>query len=293
MSSLRPELGYSSLFSPANDNPDQHRKYATLAVKERLSHVYMHGAKIIRARTGISNHHLDIGTHDGFAIPLMAVDYTKDITHEGFPIPPWHKGFAKTITSIDINHDILSIARNNPDITPLIEMGYVNLVQMDANNLSFAPNSFDSATIVEVLGAGYVGNGIEGIKSMIQVVHETLKPGGILVMTCRSAKATSSMSGYGLLMEDGYPIHTPELLFLHDLFTKVDWYGQVNFKNIRKKIGKGMTQVVMQSPPIIVFDEPNGNQRFGYHPNTFIPKHLPSNSYDDITPFFMVAICQK
>lgn len=98
-------------------------------IKSRLLHIY----KFALGENLIGLNHLDIGAYDGFALPTLAEN-------------------GGLITSVDFNPDILAKALQDQEIQHLIYKGQLNLLQMDGRSLAFEDESFESVSVVEVLG---------------------------------------------------------------------------------------------------------------------------------------------
>lgn len=226
----------------------------------RLTAVYDFAAEQI----GSSYSHLDVGTYNGFALPRLA-------------------RIANHIVSFDINGDKLQEAQRRPDIAALIADASVDLVQMDARRMGFYPEEFDSATMVEVFGAGFKGRTGE-VESVFRGIHDALRPGGVLIFTIKS-------NPYRKMLRDGAGFHQGSIKsmgtvidrsmlrpVLRELFPDTQWYGQ--FISERLEGGKGTV-----IPGDIMSDTIN------WYNEAYIPQHLRSVTRQK--PLYWVAVCRK
>ncbi len=226
----------------------------------RLTAVYDFAAKVI----GSSYGHLDAGTYNGFALPRLA-------------------RIADYVVSFDINGDKLQEAQRRPDVAALIEGGGVNLVQMDARRMGFGPEEFDSATMIEVFGAGFQGTQRE-IGSVFRGIYEALRPGGVLIFTIKSNPYRNMLkdgAGFqqGSIKAMGTAIDRSMLhRVLRELFPDTQWYGQ--FISERLEGGKGTV-----IPGDIMSDTIN------WYNEAYIPQPLTSVTRQK--PLYWVAVCRK
>lgn len=149
--------------------------------------------------------HFDVGAYDGIAFPELVKN-------------AWH------VLSIDISGPNLRKAALRDEV----QQGKVSLMQMDAKDISLDPNTFDSATIVEVFGAGFKGNYSDDVIQVFEGVHRVLKPGGTLIFTVKSEFAEELARQLDLFSKKGVVI-PPKFLedHLDDKFDDKQWYGQM------------------------------------------------------------------
>lgn len=187
-------------------------------IHQRLRAVYRFAEYIIRSKNYQNpvENHLDVGTYEGTFLPELL-------------------RFAQNVYSFDLDFEKLQKAKERKDLQPAFENNRIHLGQMMAQGIGFAPNSFDSATIVEVFGAGFEGSEND-VKNVIREVHWVLAPGGILVMTVRSKSAEEVFEAVTHLDDKGLAVSRKSLKpVLSELFgDDVQWYGQVILKHNEK-----------------------------------------------------------
>lgn len=228
-------------------------------ISNRLLHVYRFAGEII----GYSENHFDAGTYNGFAIKEL-------------------RKFAKKIATCDIDFEKLQEAKNNPDVDEFIKSGSVSLLHMDARNISLESDYFDSATCVEVFGAGFEGEETE-VVSVFTGIHRVLKPGGIFIFTIKSKTNENLMRPINWKFPKGYPMHrTPlEKEILNPLFGHVDWYGHMTVLiNERGNMEIPGHSVKVDGEEIFVLDE-----------SIFVPQPIPDPSKE--RPMYWVGVCRK
>lgn len=187
--------------------------------KERLSYVHKFAGEII----GHSQSHFDVGFYDGFGNEYI-------------------EKYAEHITVIDIDLDNIEKGLKNPITQRLLQEGRLDIKQMDATNISFPPNTFTSATCIEVFGAGFKGKH-EDVASVFEGIERVLQPGGTFVFTIKSAsnQRTLDMIGRYLAFDDtfgsaktiekGYPLYRQEVEdIVLPLFGNIEWYGHFYFQ---------------------------------------------------------------
>jgi ubiquinone/menaquinone biosynthesis C-methylase UbiE len=192
-----------------------------LTLHQRLRAVYQF------AKLQIKNHlsspvekHLDVGTYKGTFLNEI-LKFADGIR----------------VFSFDMDDKRLSIAQQDENLKPAFATGKLHLGQMKAQKIAFASNSFDSATIVEVFGAGFEGDPTD-VEQVLREVYRTLKPGGVLVMTVRSASAEEVLEPISDLDNRGLAVSRKSLKpLLTELFGEnVEWYGQVILKHNGKSL---------------------------------------------------------
>jgi ubiquinone/menaquinone biosynthesis C-methylase UbiE len=219
-------------------------------LQTRLFHVYDFASEAIPSLLEFpSESHLDVGTFDGFALHKLV-------------------NIADVVHSIDIDHSKLVKATNRSDVAAFKHNGYVELYKMDATDIQFPPNSFDSATIIEVFGAGFEGNEND-VAKVFAGVHRVLKPGGVLVFTVKSRTIEGFLEEVGTFDPKGIALPRRFLNpILRPLFGEPKWYGQ----RILKRSEEG----------VII---PNNWSGLSYEPR----------KVDEKTeiPLFWIGVCQK
>lgn len=177
-------------------------------IKGRLNHVYEF------AKPYIGSNHLDIGTYDGFALADLASA----------------QQFTGLTTSIDINPEMIQTASARPEVQSLIVAGKLNLLEMDAREMSSFPNTcFDSATIIEVFGGGFEGEE-EDVRQIFLETQRVLQIGSPLVFTIKSRSSEQFLQQYfDWNVPKGYPQHRShmERILAESGFSPVDWHGHV------------------------------------------------------------------
>ena len=222
-------------------------------IETRLFHVYDFAQERIAALLGSSVlRHLDVGTYNGFAQYKLA-------------------RIAQKVYSFDIERKKLRSAQERPDVQTLIQQKQVMLYEMDAKHIAFADNTFDSATIIEVFGAGFDGKP-EDVKAVFEGVHRVLRPGGVLVFTVRSRTMEMFLKTFETFDTKGIALPRRTLNpILRPLFNSVSWYGQLTL-------------------PRATVDGVNGV----FFPNEWKPDYTP-HILDETThvPIFWTGVCQK
>ncbi len=197
------------------------------AVRERLRWVYRFAGEIF----GKGGRHLDIATHDGYALPEIA---------------QW----AREIFSYDIDSGKIGLAQKNSAVRELIRKGKLHLVQADANKSPFPRNAFNSATVVEVVGNGFrsdrpdlVNEPVLSLIPLFHGIHHALQPGGMLLGTVRGHMPEALTSWLHSLAINQEQLQSQLKDFLgprisrDDIenvlgmlsFTNVQWYNQIRF----------------------------------------------------------------
>ncbi len=224
-------------------------------VKKRLLHVYEFAQEI----GAIGNHHLDIGTYDGFGVKSLL-------------------STAQTVTTID--NDPVNLWRASTLLQEYIQANQVHLLEMDARHLNVEQGLFDSATIIEVFGAGFEGTE-KDIQMVFEKVHKALKPGGTLVFTIKSKTGENLLKPLGFEQTKGFSIDREETLIpiVNGLFENVTWYGQL----ITIEHSEGI-----QIP--LKFNPETGEAE--WHPNSYIPRNEDVLLGNEI-PLFWICVCQK
>lgn len=189
---------------PQFTEEDRRKRDRETLIKTRLMHVYRF------AQQFIGKNHIDIGTYDGFALSTLSE-------------------IAQHVTSFDINAEILEVAKQRPDVQSLLLRNQLSLSQMDARQIALSDNTFDSATLVEVLGGAFEGTR-DDIFHMFSEAGRVLKPGAPLVFTIKSQSNEQILKQYfDWDIPKGYPQYRPQMeeLLIESGFGFVDWYGQV------------------------------------------------------------------
>lgn len=232
--------------------------------KERLGFVHRFAGEQI----GHSTSHLDIGLYDGFGNEFIQ-DYTDHTA------------------AIDLDPEMLVKALRNPFTQLLLSQQKLDIVEMDATNISFAPNSFSSVTCIEVFGAGFHGEH-EEVASVFEGIERVLQPGGKLVFTVKSAanQRTLDMISQYLAFDDtfqqtktiekGYPLYKTEVEdIVLPLFGNINWYGHFYFQ---KQNGH------------ILLPIPAEDESKNIIHSRFVPKVI--NEENEIA-FYRIGVCQK
>lgn len=192
---------------PFISDDERRKKDRETLIKTRLMHVYRFAQPFLGAK------HLDIGTYDGFALSALAEA-------------------AQHVSSFDINRDILEVARKRPDVQRLLYEKRLSLYEMDARQINFPANSFDSATLIEVLGGAFEGSR-EDIFQMFTEAGRVLNQGAPLIFTIKSQSNEQILKQYfDWNVPKGYPQYRlpMEELLTESGFGSVDWYGHVFMK---------------------------------------------------------------
>ncbi len=192
---------------PFISEEERRKKDRETLIKTRLMHVYRF------AQPFLGEKHLDIGTYDGFALSTLAEA-------------------SEHVISFDINANILNIAQQRMDVQHLIAEERLSLFQMDARQIGFSDNSFDSATLVEVLGGAFEGTRSD-ISQMFRESKRVLKPNKPLIFTIKSQSNEQILKQYfDWDIPKGYPQYRPQMeeLLAENGFSSVDWYGHVFMK---------------------------------------------------------------
>jgi SAM-dependent methyltransferase len=220
-------------------------------IETRLFHVYDFAGDIIRSHIGegLVDLHLDVGTYNGFALPRLVK-------------------IAQEVHSIDIDPQKLAKAGARPEVNALMNNGNVMLYEMDAKDIRFEENSFDSATIIEVFGAGFEGTS-EDVARVFEGVHRVLRPGGVLVFTIKSRTIQELLQEVGTFDAKGVALPRKVLNpILRPLFGEPQWYGQ----RILRKTADGV---------VLPYDLSN---------LSYVPR--PVDPQTEV-PLFWVGVCQK
>lgn len=183
---------------------EKRKRDREVLIKTRLMHVYRFAQQLI------GESHIDIGTYDGFALSTLSE-------------------IAEHVTSFDINADILEIAKSRDDVQSLLANNQLSLYQMDARHIALPNDTFDSATLVEVLGGAFEGTR-DDIFQMFSEAGRVLKPGAPLIFTIKSQSNEQILKQYfDWNVPKGYPQYRPQMeeLLIESGFGFVDWYGQV------------------------------------------------------------------
>lgn len=181
----------------------------------RLKAVYEFAREVI----GQVGAHLDIGTYNGFALETLC-------------------SFADVVVSGDISDSRLKEARQRPEVNQLIWEGRVHLAQFDGHSLPVASSSVDSASIIEVYGAGYRNNGRQSPADILREVGRILRPNGKLIFTIKGRASYNflrdAVTDDEMLEEIiGTSVDIHDLRpTLKGLFSTVDWYGQIVTKRV-------------------------------------------------------------
>lgn len=233
--------------------------------KERLGYVHRFAGEII----GHSESHFDVGFYDGFGNEFI-------------------EQYADHITVIDIDNETIIKGLQNPLTQKLLNENRLDIVQMDATNISFPPNTFTSATCIEVFGAGFKGNR-EDVASVFEGIAHVLKPGGKLVFTIKSAanQRTLDMIAQYLAFDEtfqqtktiqkGYPLNKQEVEnIVMPVFGNIEWYGHFYFEK--------------QNGNILLPIPSHGDMNSKLLHGRFIPKVIDE---ENEIPIYRIGVCQK
>lgn len=237
-------------------------------IESRLLHVYDFAAEVI----GRVENHLDIGTYNGFALPRLAT-------------------FASHVDSIDRDEAGLWRAEHRADVIPLIQQERVQLHHMDARNISLGINAYDSATIIEVFGAGFKG-GKDDISKVFKGVYRSLKPGGTLVFTIKSKTTEDLLRTFGFGFNKGVSLSREKLTeILSPLFTPPAWYGQLLLRPYQGGLFIPGVIHVQNGDPQIRFNRDSDDNQLQWSADSLIPQQIQNPDIEK--PMFWIGVCKK
>ncbi len=219
-------------------------------IERRLFHVYDFATQIIASERGSPvDRHMDVGTYNGFALHKLA-------------------NISRQVHSFDIDWGKLNLAKHRWDVAPLVAHEHAFLYQMNAVSLGFGDDVFDSASIVEVFGAGFEG-GMDDVEAVFRGVHRALKPGGLVVFTVKSRTMEEILKTVGTFDRKGVTLPRRVLHpMLRPLFGEPRWFGQL----VLKRADGG---VVIPS---------------AWSPNAYVPRAVDEETE---VPIFWIGVCQK
>jgi SAM-dependent methyltransferase len=152
----------------------------------------------------------------------------------------------KGIDAVGIDYSKLAIKASK-------RLGLVNCMVMDAMNLDFPENSFDTAGL---FGNGLGLCGLEGSKKMLQELSKVVKPKGLLVASSRDVKITTNPQHYAYHQrnrEQGKPIG---LIRLRVNFREIkgDWFNLYmlephEVESYIKKTGWSLERIIESEDP--------------------------------------------
>lgn len=258
-------LGVATLFPPATLRREGCVKLNPH--RARLLPVY----EFLNSITGHVATHLDIGTYDGFAIPTIAQS-------------------ADHITSIDIDNEMLTVARQRPEIQELIATRRLDLVEMNACDIGerIPPSSVERVSCNEVFGAGFKGSNADVLK-VFQGIFKVLTPGGVAIFTMKNDYADSLLNLMLGFSDGSRPakdlkgetISKTNLRAISQLFRqRIDWYGQLT-----ARLHKG------KRPDLPFIVDRNAHGGLSWDPIELQPRKIANFSTE--RPLYMVGVLRK
>ena len=233
-------------------------EYRHGTIGERLHHVYRFAGKVIPYAPRL----LDIGTYNGLGIKPLS-------------------NLCDELYSIEIDLDKLDEACENPEVTPLIEAGKVQLHHMDACDIRFDDNTFNAATIIEVFGAGFEGEETD-IQNVFNGIHRVLTPGAPLLFTIKSSTNQRIFRPFEWAFPKGYPLHRKTISQITDgLFSPINWYGQL----IMKETEAGILM------PAHINGLNEGIEQLVWNKGAFEPKAIENDLVE--RPMYWIGVCNK